>query len=66
MERKTREILKYFAMDFPAVKTTELTGLSPKTMDDWRLYARETIAAHQEDEKQEVYSGEVEMDESYF
>lgn len=53
-------------MDLPAAKTTELTGLNPKTVDDWYLYVRKAISAHQEAEKQEVFSGEVEMDESYF
>ena len=38
---KSREIIKYFSMDFPAVKTTELTGLNPKTVDDWYNYVRE-------------------------
>lgn len=43
-------------MDFPAVKTTELTGLNPKTVDDWYRYVRKAIAARQEAEKQEVFT----------
>lgn len=40
-------------MDFPAVKTTELTGLNPKTVDDWYNYVREVIYFECEKEKQE-------------
>ena len=53
-------------MDFPAVKTSELTGLNPKTTQDWYRYIREAIAGHQEAERQEVFTWEVELDESYF
>ena len=53
-------------MDFPAVKTSELTGLNPKTIQDWYRYIRKAIAAFQVAEKQEIFSGEVEIDESYF
>ena len=65
-DKKIREIVKYFAMDFPAVKTSELTGLNPKTTQDWYRYIWEAIAAHQEAERQEVFTWEVELDESYF
>lgn len=53
-------------MDFPAIKTSELTALNHKTVDDWYLYIRKAIASHCEAEKKDVFSGEVEMDESYF
>ena len=40
-------------MDFPAVRTTELTGLNHKTIDDWYSYLREMIYLECEKEKQE-------------
>jgi hypothetical protein len=40
-------------MDFPAVKTTELTGLNHKTIDDWYRYIREIIFLESEQEKKE-------------
>ena len=64
--RKTREILKCFSLDLPAIKTSELTTLNPKTIDDWYMYIRKAIAAQCEAEKQEVFSWEIELDESYF
>ncbi len=53
-------------MDFPANKTSELTGLNPKTIQDWYRYIRKAISACCEAEKQELFSWEIEMDESYF
>ena len=54
-------------MDFPAVKTTELTGLNPKTVDDWYNYVREVIYFECEKEKQEkLWWWIYELDESYF
>jgi len=64
---KIREIIKYFSMDFPAVRTTELTGLNHKTIDDWYSYLREMIYLECEKEKQEKLGWWVyELDESYF
>jgi len=40
-------------MDFPAVRTTELTGLNHKTIDDWYNYLREMIHFECEKEKRE-------------
>ena len=53
-------------MDFPANKTSELTDLNPKTIQDWYRYIRKAIATCCETEKQELFSWEIEMDESYF
>jgi len=50
---KTREIIKYFSMDVPAIKATELTRLNHKTIDNWYNYLREMIYFECEKEKQE-------------
>ena len=50
---KIREIVKYFSMDFPAIKTTQLTGLNHNTVDDWYNYIREVILFECEKEKRE-------------
>ncbi len=64
--KKTREIIKYFSLDLPSSKTHEIIGLNPKTIDDWYLYIRKCIFENQEAEKAEVWSGTLEIDESYF
>ena len=43
-------------MDFPANKTSELTDLNPKTIQDWYRYIRKAIATCCETEKQELFS----------
>jgi len=64
---KTREIVKYFSMDFTATKCSELTWLNRKTINDWYTYLREIIYLECEKEKQEKLWGWVyELDESYF
>ena len=64
---KTREIIKYFSMDFPAIKATELTRLNHKTIDNWYNYLREMIYFECEKEKQEkLWWWVYELDESYF
>jgi len=64
--KKTREIIKFFSLDLPSSKTHEIIGLNPKTIDDWYLYIRKCIFENQETEKAEVWSGTMEIDESYF
>jgi len=64
---KTREIIKYFSMDFPSVKVAEIIWLNRKTTDDWYTYIRKCIAENCEKEKQEkLWWGVYELDESYF
>jgi len=54
-------------MDFPAVKTTQLTGLNHKTIDDWYNYIRNIIYLECEKEKQDkLWWWVYELDESYF
>ena len=64
-ERKFRQIVRYFAMDFTASDVAQLTGLTRKTVTTIFLRIRQRVAA--ECERASPYSGcEVEVDESYF
>ena len=63
-ERKFREIVKYFALDIEAKKTAEIVGLNRKTVQSYYNKIRKAIANYQEHTTQ--FSGEVELDESYF
>ena len=64
-EKKFRQFLRYFAMDFTAGKTAELTGLSRKTVNSLfqkiRVLLASECARHAP-----IQTGEVEVDESYF
>ena len=64
-ERKFRQIVRYFAMDFTASDVAQLTGLTRKTVTMIFLRIRQRVAA--ECERASPYSDcEVEVDESYF
>ncbi len=63
-ERKFREIVRYFALDIEAKKTAEIVGLNRKTVQNYYNKIRKAIANYQEQTTQ--FSGEVELDESYF
>lgn len=63
-EKKFREIIKYFALDLTANKTAKLTGLTHKTVNQIYLKIRQRLA--EESQQQSPFSGEVEVDESYF
>jgi len=63
-QRKYREIIKYFAFDFSATQVAELTNLNRNTINRYFKLIRESIAKHQE--QTTMFSGEVELDESYF
>lgn len=63
-ERKFRQILRYFAQDFTASDTAELTGISVRSINSIFLKLRKRIA--QECEKQSPLKGVIELDESYF
>ncbi len=63
-EAKFRQLLRAFAMDFSASDTAKLTGLSTRSTNSIYLKIRARIARFCEE--QSPFSGEVEMDESYF
>ncbi len=63
-EKKFREIIKYFALDLTANRTAQLTGLTHKTVNQIYLKIRHRLA--QDCQRESPFSGEVEVDESYF
>src|ERR687886_1021666 len=63
-ERKTRQVIRYFAHDLTASKTAELTGLTRRSVTVLFVRIRQRIA--EECERASPFAGEVEVDESYF
>ncbi len=64
-ERKFRQLVRYFAMDFSATDTAQLTGLTRKSVTVIFLKIRQRIAQACE-RASPLSSGEVEVDECYF
>ena len=64
-ERKFREILRYFSLDFDASQTSLLTRLTRKTIN-WLYHKFRTRIFHLENDQQGKINGEIEIDESYF
>ena len=62
--KKFRQILRYFSLDLTASQITLLTDLNRNTVNRYLTLIRRAIAAHCENES--PFSGEVELDESYF
>ena len=63
-EKKIREIVRYFSMDLEATKIAELTNLNRNTINRYVKAIREKIVDFCE--KESPFSGEIEVDESYF
>src|ERR1044072_4695206 len=63
-ERKTRQIIRYFAHDLTASKTAEIVGLTRRTVTLIYLKIRQRTAL--EAERASPFGGVVEVDESYF
>ena len=63
-EKKFREILKYFAQDIEATKIANLTGISRISVN--KILKNIRILMASECEKISKFSGEIEIDESYF
>jgi transposase-like protein len=63
-ERKTRQIIRYFAHDLTASKTAELVGLTRRSVTVLFVKIRRRIAAACE--RASPFAGIVEVDESYF
>jgi transposase len=63
-EHKFRQIIRYFALDLTANRTAQLTGLTHKTVN--QIYLKIRLRLTQDCQRQSPFSGEVEVDESYF
>ena len=63
-EVKIRQLVKHFAVDLDASQIAELSGLNRNTVNRYLMAIRERIADYCEAES--PFSGEVEVDESYF
>ena len=61
---KFRQLLKLFALDLTANQVTVLTGLNRNTVNRYLTLIRQAVAQHCE--RESPFSGEVELDESYF
>jgi transposase-like protein len=61
---KFRQLLKLFALDLTATQITALSGLNRNTVNRYLTLLRQAIAQHCA--KESPFSGEVELDESYF
>ena len=63
-EAKIRQIVKLFSLDLDASQITKIAGLNRSTINRYLTEIRKRIA--QFCEKQSPFSGEVEVDESFF
>ena len=63
-EHKFREIIKYFALDLTANRTAQLTGLTHKSVN--QIFLKIRLRLSEDCQRQSPFSGEVEVDESYF
>ena len=63
--KKFREIVRYFSLDFTATNTANLTKISRNSVNKIYSQIRQKILLCDNSE-QEKFSGELEVDESYF
>ena len=63
-EKKFRQIIRYFSLDFSASDTARLTGISLRSINNIFIKLRTRLA--EECEKQAQLAGQIEVDESYF
>jgi len=63
-EAKFRELVKLFALNLEATQIAELTGLNRNTVNRFLRAIRERLAEFCE--QQSPFSGEIEVDESFF
>jgi transposase-like protein len=61
---KFRQLLKLFALDLTATQIAAVTSLNRNTVNRYVRLIRQAVAAHCE--RESPFSGEVELDESYF
>ena len=63
-ERKLKEIVQYFAEDLDVTRASRISGIGRKAVN--RVYNKLRFRILELLEKQDKFSGEVEVDESYF
>ena len=63
-EAKFRELVRYFSLDLISDNIAVLTGLNRNTVNRYLLRLRKRIAEFCE--RESPFSGEIEVDESYF
>ncbi len=63
-EKKFRQIIRYFSLDISASDTARLTDISVRSINDIYIKIRRRLA--EECEKNSAFSGQIEVDESYF
>jgi len=63
-ERKIRQIVKMFSLDLDASQITKISGVNRNTTNRYLTEIRKRIAQYCE--RHSPFSGEVEVDESYF
>jgi transposase-like protein len=63
-ERKTRQIIKYFALDFTAGKTAEVVDMTRASVS--HIFVKVRIRIAEQAERASPFGGTVEVDESYF
>lgn len=63
--KKRAHLLKCFVADISATQAAALVGVNRNTVNTWYRMFREAILAHQDGDTP-FFSGEIELDESYF
>jgi transposase len=64
---QVKKILHCFCEDLTATQTARVTGINRNTVNRYYRLFRQKIAAYQEEQaQQQGFSGEIELDESYF
>jgi len=59
-------LLRYFVAEVTARNTSDLVLINRRTGTLYYLKIREVISDHLEEEAEEYFTGEVELDKSYF
>ena len=65
-KQKRKKIFKCFAADLSATQTAKVVGVNRNTANLWYQNFREQILEHTESSPTKKFSGEIELDESYF
>ena len=63
-EYKFRQIVRHFSLDLTASQISKLTNINRNTINKYLMQIRQNIAEYCE--QQSPFSGEIEVDESYF